>query len=244
MRGGVYASPVPHRATEKASAAEPEPSIRPFVLGDFATNCFLVTVPGAADPAARRHAWIVDVGQDPEPLLDAVEREGLEVKAILFTHAHADHIAGVDEAIARLGAAIPRLAHPKEHAAFEDPEFNLSAFVGAPISVSPPTGELLPGTTLDLAGTRWRILFTPGHSPGGITLVHDASGQAIVGDTLFAGSIGRTDFPTSDPEAMRRTLDETLMTLPDETRIYPGHGPATTIGAERRSNPFLRAGAW
>lgn len=223
---------------------EPAPNIRAFVLGDFETNCHLVTVPGAADPAARRHAWIVDVGQDPGALLDAVERERLEVKAILFTHAHADHIAGVDEAISRLGANVPRLVHSTEASAFEDPEFNLSAFIGAPISVSPPTGDLRPGTTLELAGTKWRVLFTPGHSPGGVTLVHDASHQAIVGDTLFAGSIGRTDFPTSDPEAMHRTLADVLLSLPDETRVFPGHGPATTIGAERRSNPWLKPGAW
>jgi len=244
--GGVYASRVQPSTTGAKPSIEPEPAprIRVFVLGDFQTNCSLITVPQAARESDRHSAWIIDVGQDPGELLDAVEREGLRVKAMLFTHAHADHIAGVDEAIARLGADIPRLAHALEERAFEDPQLNLSEFIAAPISVSPPTGHLEPGTTLELAGTRWRMLFTPGHSPGGIAFVHDASGQAIVGDTLFAGSIGRIDFPTSDAEAMRHTLMKTLMSLPDSTRIYPGHGPATTIGAERRSNPFLKPGAF
>lgn len=229
-------------ARERA-ANEPTPLVRPFVLGDFQTNCLIVTVPDAPDAESRRDAWIVDMGQDPGELLDAVEREGLRVKAMLFTHAHADHIAGVEQALRRLGAGVPRLAHAREHAAFEDPELNLSAFVADPISVSAPTGEIVPGSTLELAGTRWRVLHTPGHSPGSVTFVHDASGTAIVGDTLFAGSIGRVDFPTSDPEAMRRTL-ALLMMLPDSTRVFPGHGPSTTIGAERRSNPFLQPGSW
>lgn len=241
---GVYAARVSSLPVTGRPGTEATPRIRTFVLGDFQTNCFVVTVPDAVDPGARRHAWIVDVGQDPDALLDAVEQEGLEVKAMLFTHAHADHIAGVDEAIRRLGSRIPRLAHPLEAGAFEDPQLNLSAFVAAPISVSAPNGVLLPGVALELAGTHWRVLHTPGHSPGGVTLVHDASGQAIVGDTLFADSIGRTDFPTSDPTAMRNSLMKVLLSLPDATRIHPGHGPATTIGAERRSNPWLRAGAW
>jgi len=202
-------------------------------------------VPEASSAAERRHAWIIDVGQDPGELLDTIEREQLEVKAMLFTHAHADHIAGVDEAIARLGSSVPRLAHRLEAAAFEDPELNLSAFIAAPISVSAPTGEIVPGSLLELAGTRWRVLFTPGHSPGGVTFVHAPSRQAVVGDTLFAGSIGRTDFPTADPQAMWNSLADVLLKLPDDMRIYPGHGPQTTIGAERRSNPWLRAdSAW
>ncbi|MBX3356176.1 MAG: MBL fold metallo-hydrolase [Phycisphaeraceae bacterium] len=223
---------------------EATPLIRSFPLGDYETNCFIVTVPDAERPEERRDAWIVDLGQRPGVLLDTVAREGLKIRAMLFTHAHADHIAGVDEGIRRLGADVPRLAHPLEAAAFEDPQLNLSAFIAAPISMSPPTGAINDGDTLELAGTRWRVMHTPGHSPGGVTLFHAASGQAIVGDTLFAGSIGRTDFPTSDPGAMWHSLTTVLMGLPDEVRVFPGHGPTTTIGAERRSNPFLRPGTW
>jgi glyoxylase-like metal-dependent hydrolase (beta-lactamase superfamily II) len=98
------------------------------------------------------------------------------------------------------------------------------------------------GETLMLGAAPFRVLHTPGHSPGGIALVHDATAQAIVGDTLFAGSIGRIDFPTSDPRAMERSLRDVLMALPDSTKVFPGHGPTTTIGRERKTNPYLRAG--
>lgn len=110
-----------------------------------------------------------------------------------------------------------------------------------PVTTPGPDRTLEGGEELTLAGTTWRVLHTPGHSPGGITLVHDASNTAIVGDTLFAGSVGRSDFPTSDPDALVRSIRDTLYALPDDTRVLPGHGPATTIGREKRSNPFVRA---
>lgn len=248
-RGGVYASAMPHPvdagpAVHPQGGSEGTPRVATFALGGFQTNCHVVWVPDAPDPGARRKCWIVDCGEGPRPLLEFVRRERLVPEAILFTHAHADHIAGVDEAIRVLGPDVPRLVHPAEAAAFQDPQFNLSAFVGQPISVAAPTGALEPGRPLTLAGTRWEVLHTPGHSPGGVTLHHPASGLAIVGDTLFAGSIGRVDFPTSDPARMRDTLFRVLLRLPDATRVLPGHGPETTIGEERLTNPYLRPEAW
>ena len=131
-----------------------------------------------------------------------------------------------------------------EDAFLSDPELNLSAFVGVPVTCGAADAPLRAGDGLRLGGSAWRVLHTPGHSPGSTTLVCDDAGEAIVGDTLFAGSIGRVDFPTSDPARMRHSLREVLMALPDAVRVYPGHGPSTTIGAERRSNPFLQDGAW
>ncbi|MFO0874423.1 MAG: MBL fold metallo-hydrolase [Phycisphaerales bacterium] len=209
------------------------PSIAPFVLGEFQTNCYVVSVPG------RDECWIVDVGERPQRMLEHVERAGLRPVAIVLTHCHCDHIAGLDLARGRLGS-IEVMAHEAERGFCGEPQLNLSAFVGAPVTAAEPTRWLHGGETLDLAGSTWRVMHTPGHSPGGITLVHDESKQAIVGDTLFAGSIGRIDFPTSDPARMERTLAELLRSLPDETRIHPGHGPSTTIGRERRTNPYLR----
>lgn len=248
---------------ESTPTPSPRPRITPFPLGTFQTNCYVVSVEGSRD------CWIVDVGSDPEPLLRFVEREGLTPVAIVLTHAHCDHIAGLDRARARF-PNVPILAHEAERGFCADPQLNLSAFIDEPVSVSEPTQWLRGGEVLELAGTHWRILHTPGHSPGGITLVHekaaagagstDARGgategglsdragagtggsDAIVGDTLFAGSIGRIDFPTSNPEAMRHSLRDVLMTLPDATRIHPGHGPSTTIGAERATNPYVGRG--
>ena len=103
---------------------------------------------------------------------------------------------------------------------------------------------LTPGQDLILDGETWNVLHTPGHSPGSVTFVHSESQQAIVGDTLFAQSIGRFDFPTSDPTDLKASLFDVLMKLPDEIAIHPGHGPSTTIGIERATNPFLKNAGW
>ena len=213
----------------------PVPEIRTFTLGDFQTNCYLITVPG------REGCWIVDCGFSPEPMFDAIEVQGLTVKGILITHSHADHIAGLDAARARFGD-VPVHAHQAEQGFCSDPMKNLSGMMGMHVTATEPTVWLAGGEELDLDGTTWRVLHTPGHSPGGVCYVHDDSNQAIVGDMLFAGSIGRIDFPTSDPAAMRRSIFDVIMNLPDETTIYPGHMGSTTIGVERHSNMFVVQG--
>jgi glyoxylase-like metal-dependent hydrolase (beta-lactamase superfamily II) len=228
---------------DATTGGDPRPEITTFALGDWQTNCHVVRVPGARPPHDPRECWIVDCGQRPRPLIEHVRAAGLRPVAIILTHAHVDHIAGVDEAIAAFGP-LPVLAHEAERDFHGEPLLNLSAFAGREVRSSPPTAFLKDGDRLELAGSRWLVRHVPGHSPGSIALVHVDGGPAdppvaLVGDTLFAGSIGRVDFPTSDPADLKRSLRDVLLELPDATRVLPGHGPETSVGAERRTNPFL-----
>ncbi len=187
--------------------------------------------------------WIFDCGFDPQPLLAHLEEKQLEPQAVFLTHCHSDHIAGLDLLRGQCGD-LPVWCHPAESQWCSDPMLNLSGFIGQPVTVAAPTDLLTPGQDMMIAGDPWRVLHTPGHSPGSVTFVHDQSQQAIVGDTLFAGSIGRFDFPTSEPADLKETLTEVLMQLPDEMAIHPGHGASTTIGQERATNPFLKNSSW
>lgn len=220
------------------------PVIHPFVLGEFQTNCFVVTpspAPGngyGKQPAEHRDCWIVDCGFDPGEMIDFIQRENLTPTAMLLTHTHVDHIAGVDEARRALGA-MPMYVHRAEKGFCAEPMLNLSPGIGMELRATEPDNYLDGGEKLTLGTTTWRVVHTPGHSPGGICFVHDESKQAIVGDTLFAGSIGRFDFPTSDGSALRHSIQEVMMSWPDDLTIYPGHGPKTTIGEERATNPYV-----
>ncbi|MCC5829916.1 MAG: MBL fold metallo-hydrolase [Phycisphaeraceae bacterium] len=205
--------------------------IQTFTLGDFQTNCYLLQPEDGG-------CWFVDAGQAPEPMIRAAEAAGKEPAGVLLTHAHADHIAGLDAITGRWpGIAIH--IHPEEAAFLTDPWLNLSAMMGHNLIAPEATGHLQDGMELRIGSTTWSVLHTPGHSPGGITLYCAQLATAIVGDTLFAQSIGRYDFPTSDGPTLMASIRQRLLTLPDETRVLPGHGPATTIGDEKRLNPFL-----
>ncbi len=211
---------------------KPALTIDIFPCGDFQTNCFVVSRPSGV-------AWLVDVGQHPGVMLDYVEESGLKIEKIVLTHAHADHIAGVAEAVQRFPGT-PIYIHEAEQDFPGDAALNLSLYIGRPLVAPDPTHTLAHRDTLDLDGLTFDIRHTPGHSPGGITLYQTQHATAIVGDTLFAQSIGRFDFPTSDGPLLIRSIHEQLLTLPDDTRVLPGHGEETTIGHERAHNPYLR----
>jgi len=208
-------------------------NISTFVLGAWQTNCFLVQ--------CEQSAWLIDVGFDPEPMLDeaqALVTKGIKLEKIIQTHAHVDHIAGLAQAKQRF-PDVPLAIHEAEAAFLGDASLNLSINLAEPI-VAPEADEILThGQSLTLGSMAFEIRHTPGHSPGGISLIGQQAKHAIVGDALFAGSIGRFDFPTSDGELLLRSIKEQLLTLEDDITIHPGHGPTSTIGSERRTNPYL-----
>jgi hydroxyacylglutathione hydrolase len=225
--------------TPSSSTGEPPPrcTIERFTLGMFATNCYLVYEPPVT---AGAPCWIIDASFEPQEMIDRTHELRLTPAALILTHAHVDHIAGVNEVLAAFPGT-PLLIHPAESDWLTDPAKNLSILSGIPVTARPATGPLADGQQLALGRSRWIVLHTPGHSPGGITLYNQRDAAAIVGDALFAGSVGRTDFPGSDPRTLAASIRTKLYRLPPDTVIHPGHGPDTTIGREANSNPFVRA---
>jgi hydroxyacylglutathione hydrolase len=191
---------------------------------------------------ADRPCWIIDPGLPPqaEQMLGYMATEQLRPEAIVLTHAHADHIAGIDEVRAR-HRELPLYLAREEWPMLVDPEQNLSARFGAGFKAGDDhVHDLSPGDELTLDGVTWMVLDTSGHSPGGRTLYAPALSLAIVGDAIFAGSIGRIDFPHSSERKLLGNIRDHILTLPDDTRLIPGHGPATTVADERATNPFLQ----
>ncbi len=212
-----------------------ELQVRCFTLGPWMTNCYVV--------ALGKRCWIVDAGFDIEPMLDWIERQGLEPVQVILTHAHVDHIAGL-WTVRKRWPDIPILIHEAEREFPGDAALNLSFALADPIVAPDPTGTLRHGDRLTLVSetgesVMFEVRHTPGHSPGGICLYQPEHHLAIVGDTLFQNSIGRYDFPGSDGAKLYASIRDQLMTLPDDTRVLPGHGPETTIARERESNPYL-----
>jgi len=221
--------------TTNAQETHTPPTIQRFVLGDFQTNCYIIT---QGEPAAGKPCWVIDCGYAPSSLLDAIDEQELAVDALILTHAHADHIAGVSELRTR-HPQCPILLHSAEKDWLNDPMLNLSANIGLSITAPEATRLLSGGEALQLQDMTWLVRHTPGHSPGGISLIHPESNTAMVGDTLFAGSVGRSDFPGSSMDILARSIREQLYTLDAKTVCCPGHGPATTIGREMATNPFV-----
>jgi hydroxyacylglutathione hydrolase len=212
-----------------------------FPAGSFAANCYLLaTGPGA-------ECLIIDPGQDAEQGIDEIiERYRLRPAAVLLTHGHIDHIWSVAPVC---GARdIPAFIHPADRALLTDPARGLSLqagqqlFGGITFSEPDDVVELTDGLTLQLAGIDLVVDHAPGHTPGSVTFRLAAAadpGTLFTGDLLFAGSIGRTDLPGGDYETILTSLARVCLPLPDETAVLSGHGRQTTIGAERRHNPFL-----
>jgi glyoxylase-like metal-dependent hydrolase (beta-lactamase superfamily II) len=202
-----------------------------IVVGSFEVNCYIVWDEKSKDLV------IIDPGDDAPSIINRVAATGATPRAILLTHAHGDHIGGVTEIRNKFG--IPLVAGVNEKQYLSDPMFNLSGQIGLPISVAPAERWVADEETVSFGSLSFRVLFTPGHTSGGICFLDETEGNLFCGDTLFQSSIGRTDFPGSSFKDLLLSIQNKILSLPDEIVCYSGHGPRTTVGAERRSNPFL-----
>ena len=201
----------------------------PLVLGPFETNTYILWC------AATRDCAVVDAGFEPEAIARRLEREGLRPRLLLATHAHYDHVCGTRDLQRMVGGEF--WIHPGDRPLLERLAEQGTMF-GLP-AVDPPADphDLADGQMISIGDERVAVIHTPGHSPGSVTF--HAGDRLWVGDVLFAGSIGRTDLPGGDFEELERSIRTRLFPLGDELQVLPGHGPATTLGRERRDNPFV-----
>jgi len=193
-------------------------------------NCYVVAC------EETREAAVIDPGGDVARILDYIKKHNLSVKYIIDTHGHIDHIAGNDQLRDATGAKL--MIHEQDAAMLEDTKLNLSSFMGFSARFKPADQLLTEGDTIELGTVKLEVIHTPGHTRGGICVVTD--GAVFTGDTLFNGSIGRTDLPGGDFEAIINSIKLKLMKLPGDTAVYPGHMGQSTIEYERKYNPFLR----
>jgi glyoxylase-like metal-dependent hydrolase (beta-lactamase superfamily II) len=194
----------------------------------------------------RREVVVIDPGLEPDLILDALAAEQLTVAAILNTHGHADHIGG-NGALKAAFPTAPLVIGVNEAHLLSDPEANLSAPFGLPITRPPADRLLREGDVVEAAGMRFEVLDVPGHSPGHVVFVYrDTPDLVFGGDVLFQDGIGRTDFPGSNGPLLLRGIREKVFKLAADTVVHPGHGPTTTVGREKRTNPFVgdAAGGW
>ncbi len=202
------------------------------VLGPFETNAYVYTPDG-------KNAWIIDPGLEPRAIIDQVNEAGLNVEAVLLTHAHADHVMGLSDVMDAFPGT-PLIIHEAEADWPEDPALNLSAMFGMPYSGPKPTRLLKHGDEVSIGGETWDVRHVPGHSPGGCVFVAPGGGVAIVGDTLFSGSVGRTDFPGGNFDQLAESIRREIYSMDGACLCLPGHGPTTTVAQERSHNPFVR----
>jgi hydroxyacylglutathione hydrolase len=208
--------------------------IETFPVGPLTCNCTIL------GDEVTREAMVVDPGDNIPQILSRLQKHGLTLRQIVVTHAHIDHVGGAAQLRKLTGA--PVIMNQQDLGLLGMMQMQ-AGWLGVPTpEVAPPDASAEDGLTVGLTTLPAQVLHTPGHTPGSVCLLFHFNDQHLLlaGDTLFAGSIGRTDLPGGNGQQILRSLRERLLVLPDATRVLPGHGPETTIGEERQSNPFLQ----
>ena len=205
-----------------------------FPVGPLRCNCTIL------GDEVTHDAMVVDPGDNIPEILSRLQKHGLTLRQIVVTHAHIDHVGGA--ALLKKATGAPVFLNQRDLGLLRMMEVQ-AGWLGVPTpEVVPPDASADDGLAIGLSRLPAEVLHTPGHTPGSICLLFPEQHLLLAGDTLFAGSIGRTDLPGGDGSQILRSLRDRLMVLPDATRVLPGHGPETTIGEERQSNPFLQPG--
>ncbi|NLT94779.1 MAG: MBL fold metallo-hydrolase [Clostridia bacterium] len=206
--------------------------IKTLIVGPIETNCYIAYCP------ETKEGVVIDPGAEGDRIVNTVDDLGVKVKYIINTHGHHDHIKANKKVKEATGAQI--LIHSGDAPMLTDANKNLSCFTGETTQEPAADKELKDGDVITFGNVSLKVLHTPGHTPGCISLLCDTEKICFTGDTLFNGSVGRTDLPGGNYKTLMNSLKEKLINLSNEVRIYPGHGPYSTIGEEKQINPYLK----
>ena len=205
-----------------------------LVIGDFETNCYCLR-----SDESSRECVLIDTGLDDTDIVNIFEENQFLPLVLIITHGHFDHIAGIN-AMREKFPDMKVYIHKLDAAALEDPNVSLAYFTGDTFTAKPADVLVEEGDLIEQAGIRLQVLHTPGHTPGGISLYSPEDGVVFSGDALFADSVGRTDFPGGNTTQLIEGIKKNPLTLPETTKVFPGHGPSTTIAREKKYNPFIK----
>lgn len=204
--------------------------LQKLCVGELSTNCYIL------GDEKTNQGVVIDPGGDFDLIDENIEKLNLKIKYIILTHGHIDHIKALVPLKKKTKAKV--LIHKEDLAILSDPTYNLSQFIGEDSSFSEPDLLLKDGDTIEFGKKKLLVLHTPGHTPGSISLYTD--NLLFTGDTLFCEGIGRTDLPGASCENLFSSIKQKLFTKPDDTEVFPGHGPSTTIGWEKKNNPWIK----